>query len=66
MAKEIMGYKIVSLAWHILLCALRNHTESLELPPTKEFVRPLVSVKNGLLLKTGCIYFRHTALNVYI
>ena len=22
------GYKIVSLAWYILLCALCNHTES--------------------------------------
>ena len=28
MVKEIIGYKIVSLVWYILLCALWNHIES--------------------------------------
>ena len=28
MVKETIGYKIVSLVWYILLCALCNHTES--------------------------------------
>ena len=28
MVKETKGYKMVSLVWYILLCALCNHTES--------------------------------------
>ena len=59
------GYKIVSLVWYILLCALCNHTESRIATDQLDCLATCLS-ENGLLLKIISEYVRQTAVNVYL
>ena len=59
------GYKIVSLVWFILLCALCNHRESRVATDQLDCLATCLS-ENGLLLKTVSEYVGQTAVNVYL
>ena len=59
------GYKIVSLVWYILLCALCNHTESLIATDQLDCLATCLS-ENCLLLKIISEYVGQTAVNVYL
>ena len=65
MVKETIGYKIFSLVWYVLLCALCNHTESRIATDKLGCLASCLS-ENGLLLKTVSKYVGQTAFNVYI
>ena len=59
------GYKIVSLVWYILLCALCNHTESRIATDQLDCLATCLS-ENCLLLKIISEYVGQTAVNVYL